>query len=161
ALNDASPARQEAQAAWEQEQLALNSAWTPLQPSHVSATGGVTLRTAGEADVVASGPNPEITVYTITAPLPGTGVTGLRLEALLDDSLPKGGPGRDPYGHFRITGIDVIAGTPTGAAPGSTVAVRSGKADGAAYGFDPVMLTAAHDAAYVRKGQAWAIDAVR
>ncbi len=161
ALNDASPARQEAQAAWEQEQLALDSAWTPLQPSHVSATGGVTLRTAGEADVVASGPNPEITVYTITAPLPATGVTALRLEALLDDSLPKGGPGRDPYGHFRITGIDVIAGMPTGDAPGSTVAVRSGKADGAAYGFDPVMLTAAHDAAYVRKGQAWAIDAVR
>ena len=31
------------------------------------------------------------------------GVTGLRLEALLDPSLPKQGPGRDPYGHFRVT----------------------------------------------------------
>ena len=29
----------------------------------------------------------------------------VRLEALPDDSLPKGGPGRDPYGHFRLTGM--------------------------------------------------------
>ncbi len=160
ALKDESPARQQAQAEWEQEQLALATRWTPLQPSHVSATNGVTLRTAEDATVVASGPNPEITVYTVTAPLPARGITGLRLEALLDESLPKGGPGRDPYGHFRITGIDVITGTPT-EKPGSTVAIRSGKADGAAYAFDAMALTSAADRTYTRKGQAWAIDAVR
>jgi hypothetical protein len=154
------PERQRAQAAWEAEMLGLEADWTTLQPTHASATNDVALRTAEDASVVASGPNPEITVYTVTAPLPASGVTALRLEALLDESLPKGGPGRDPYGHFRITGIDIVAG-PADDQNAPHLAARSGKADGAAYTFDAAMLTQGHGRAYVRKGQAWAIDAVR
>src|SRR5690606_36201853 len=51
ALEDSSPERQRAQTAWEQEQLALASAWTPLQPSHVSATGDVVLQAAEDGTV--------------------------------------------------------------------------------------------------------------
>lgn len=160
ALEADSPERQRAQTAWEQEQLALDEAWTTLLPSHASASGDVVLQAAPDGSVIASGPNPEVTVYTVTAPLQASGITGLRLEALLDESLPKGGPGRDPYGHFRITGVDLIVGEP-GDAAGSSFAVKSGKADGSAYAFDPMVLTQARGRAYVRKGQAWAIDAVR
>lgn len=161
ALGDDPPARQRAQTAWESEMLALDAAWTTLQPTHVSATGEVALRAEQDGSVVASGPNPEVTVYTITAPVPVAGITGIRLEALLDDSLPKSGPGRDPYGHFRLTGIDLRAGSTGAQAEAVTIPVRSGKADGAAYTFDAVMLTHSDQRGYVRKGQAWAIDAVR
>ena len=37
-------------------------------------------------------------------------VTAIRLEALPDPSLPKGGPGRDPYGNFQMNGFEVDAG---------------------------------------------------
>lgn len=161
ALKDDPPDRQRAQAAWEAEMLALDASWTPLKPAHLSATNDVTLRPSADGSIVASGPNPEITVYSVTAPLPAAGVTGLRLEALLDESLPKSGPGRDPYGHFRITGIDIVTGAGHDEAHLSNVTVKSGKADGAAYAFDPAMLTARDGRAYVRKGQAWAIDALR
>ena len=34
-------------------------------------------------------------------------MTAIRLEALPDPSLPKGGPGRDPYGNFVLNGIEI------------------------------------------------------
>ena len=34
-------------------------------------------------------------------------ITAIRLEALPDPSLPKGGPGRDPYGNFQLNGFEV------------------------------------------------------
>src|SRR6478736_5707682 len=37
-------------------------------------------------------------------------MTAIRVEALPDPSLPKGGPGRDPYGNFVLNGIEVVAG---------------------------------------------------
>ena len=42
-------------------------------------------------------------------------ITGIRLEALPDPSLPKGGPGRDYYGNFVLTGFTRRAAAPTGA----------------------------------------------
>jgi hypothetical protein len=36
-------------------------------------------------------------------------ITAIRLEALPDPSLPKGGPGRDPYGNFQINGVEIAA----------------------------------------------------
>ena len=44
---------------------------------------------------MASGANPGETVYTIEAVASLPSVTAIRLEALPDPSLPKGGPGRD------------------------------------------------------------------
>ncbi|MEP7271639.1 MAG: DUF1553 domain-containing protein, partial [Acidobacteriota bacterium] len=55
---------------------------------------------------LASGPNPETETYTLTARLATGVVTGIRIEALLDSRLPKGGPGRDPYGNFLVTGLE-------------------------------------------------------
>ena len=69
-----------------------------------------------DGSILASGPNAELTTYTATFETKGEGLTGLRLEALPDPSLPRGGPGRDAYGHFRVTGLAVsiapLAGGP-------------------------------------------------
>ena len=61
---------------------------------------------------------PGETIYTITAPATLPRITALRLEALPDPSLPKGGPGRDVYGNFQVNGIrESTAGPTTSFAP--------------------------------------------
>ena len=57
-----------------------------------------------------AGPAPADETYTVAAALPATAVTALRLEALPDPSLPQGGPGRDYYGNFALTGFTATLG---------------------------------------------------
>jgi hypothetical protein len=57
--------------------------------------------------VLASGLNPESDTYVITAAAPAGAITGVRLEALPDPSLPRGGPGRDYYGNFMIREMSI------------------------------------------------------
>ena len=51
--------------------------------------------------------NPETDTYTITASVPLRQITAIRLEALPDPSLPRGGPGRDYYGNLMIREVKV------------------------------------------------------
>ena len=48
-------------------------------------------------------------LYTIEAMTTLTGITGFRLEALFDTSLPLGGPGRANNGNFVLTEFTVDA----------------------------------------------------
>ena len=59
---------------------------------------------------MAAGANPGETIYTVEAIAKVPRVTAIRLEALPDPSLPKGGPGRDPYGNFQLNGFEIEAG---------------------------------------------------
>ena len=81
-------------------------AWTPLAPRDATATNGVALTPQPDGSVLASGPNAAADdLHRRRRRRPAAGITGLRLEALPDASLPRGGPGRDAYGHFRVTGL--------------------------------------------------------
>jgi mono/diheme cytochrome c family protein len=105
------PALERDQAVWEQAmRLEASSQWTVLTPTSLSATGGVDLTAAADGSVMAAGANPGETIYTVEAIAKLPRVTAIRLEALPDRSLPKGGPGRDPYGNFQLNGFDVDAG---------------------------------------------------
>ena len=149
------PALGQAQALWEQAmRREASSQWTVLTPTSLSATGGVDLTASPDASVIAAGANPGETIYTIEAAAALPRVTGIRLEALPDPSLPKGGPGRDPYGNFQLNGFDVDAGD-------STLAFNAIKADDSAGGasldtFFPRTLP--RDASAPR---GWRIDASR
>ena len=59
---------------------------------------------------------PDATTTRSSVTLPAGRITGLRLEALPDPSLPKGGPGRDHYGNFVLTGFAVDRLDESGAA---------------------------------------------
>jgi Trk K+ transport system NAD-binding subunit len=125
-----------------------------LTPAGLAADGGVILQAAADGSVLASGPNPGETIYTIEAVTSLPRITAVRLEALPDPSLPKGGPGRDPYGNFQMNGFDVDAG-------GGPLAIKSIRADEAAGGasvetFFPKVLP--RDAYFPR---GWRIDASR
>ena len=50
--------------------------------------------------------NPANDIYTITAPLPAGELTGLRIEALPDTTLPNQSLGRAHNGNFVLTGVE-------------------------------------------------------
>ena len=151
----------EAQAAWEEEQRASSSMWTPLVPSEATATGRVVLTPKPDGSVLASGPNAETTTYTVRARTTAAGMTALRLEVLPDASLPRGGPGRDAYGHFRLTGIHLEVAPAAKPGASTPVTITDVKVDDAAYAFDPKELAGSATTAYARKRGAWAVNAMR
>jgi hypothetical protein len=87
----------------------LTANWTVLSPLAAMSTGGATLTIQGDDSILASGANPDTDVYTVTASTSLTGITGFRLETLLDSSLPTDGPGRAANGNFVLTEFQVDA----------------------------------------------------
>jgi mono/diheme cytochrome c family protein len=176
-LTTATQALKIAQEQWESEIRAAEQAWTALAPETVSATNGVKLTRQPDGSILASGPNPALTSYTFTAVTPLRNITGIRLDALVDPSLPKTGPGRDAYGHFRITGLRVdvapaparissplpaAAISPTGspASNGQALHFKTMKVDDFAIPFKPDDLLV-EGATHTAKSGAWTITAIR
>jgi hypothetical protein len=161
-LKTVTPELRDAQERWEQSILAAQAEWKPLPPRTVTATNGVVLKMLPDNSVLASGPNPALTSYTFTADTTLEGITGIRLEAIPDPSLPRGGPGRDGYGHFRVTGVRVHA-VPLSDLRQSPVAIafETIKVDDSAQAFEPSDLLTEEAPAYDRKRGSWAVNAMR
>jgi hypothetical protein len=86
----------------------VTATWTVLDPLTFSSTTGETFTKQGDLSLLVSGGTNIQSTYTITALLPVTGVTGLRLETLEDVSLPFDGPGRQPdNGNFVLSEFTV------------------------------------------------------
>ena len=116
------------QVLWERSmRLESSTAWRVLRPKRAASTGEVVLTPARDGTVVATGASPAEAIYTVQAVSPLPRITAIRLEALPDPSLPKGGPGRDPYGNFQMNGFEVEAG-------GSALTFKAIRADDAAGG---------------------------
>jgi hypothetical protein len=87
--------------------------WTVLAPSSLASSSGETFHVLPDNSILVSGTLPSTDIFTITAPTTLTGITGIRLEALTDPSLPFNGPGRQPEnGNFVLSefsvGIDAV-----------------------------------------------------
>lgn len=84
--------------------------WTVLQPQIVVSASGQTLTVQPDSSILASGSLPSTDLVTVRVITPLQGITGFRLEALADGSLPFGGPGRYPSnGNFVLTELVVDA----------------------------------------------------
>jgi hypothetical protein len=106
------PQADQLQAAWERGIVESENDWTPLIPTRLQSSAGATLTAAADGSVLASGKTPDSDTYVVEARVPLNGnITGIRLEALPDPSLPMNGPGRDYYGNFSVQSIDVEAGS--------------------------------------------------
>jgi hypothetical protein len=161
-LKIVTPEIRDAQAQWEQSLRAAHSGWTPLAPLKASATNGVVLKVQPDQTVLASGANPALTSYTVTVETTLQNITGIRIETLPDPSLPKNGPGRDGYGHFRVTGIHAeIAPAAKTAQAGQPLKFSTVKVDDAATPFDAAELLGTKPPAYARRSGSWAINAMR
>ena len=87
--------------AWEgSDNLATN--WQPLSFNEMKASFGATLEQLGDASVFASGKNGRGN-YDLDADYAGNTITGIRIEALTDERLPKNGPGRADDGNFVVS----------------------------------------------------------
>jgi mono/diheme cytochrome c family protein len=157
-LKTTTPALEAEQQRWEETVRLADAVWTPLPVVDAAATNGVVLNRQPDGSVLASGENPSLTTYALTVELPATGITGFRLDALPDPSLPKGGPGRDAYGHFRITGIRIDSAADGNG--GAAIRLTAMKVDDSAGTFKAEELLGATPAAR-RGGIGWSINAMR
>ena len=91
--------------------------WTALNPDTIVSSNGATLTKLGDLSVLASGTSPYQDIYTISAATTLTDITGIRIEAMKDASLPFGGPGRQPLnGNFVLSEL-LVGITPEASNP--------------------------------------------
>ena len=95
---------------WRARELPHATKWTHLMPVKAEANLPI-LTIQKDASIFASGDTAKRDDYYITLPGEPYPITSLRLEALPDERLPKGGPGSTYYegtlGDFYLTEIDV------------------------------------------------------
>ncbi|HZB26534.1 MAG TPA: PSD1 and planctomycete cytochrome C domain-containing protein [Vicinamibacterales bacterium] len=105
-LETQTPALDRAQRLWEASARGEAAArWRVVTPEVLDG-GEVTLTGRPDGSVVAGGPSPGYAVHTVEGTTLLPRITAIRLEALPDPSLPKGGPGRDTYGNFQLNGFE-------------------------------------------------------
>jgi hypothetical protein len=116
--------------------------WTVLSGATITSTGDETFTVLGDNSILVSGNNPATTVYSVSFSGSFSGITGIRLEALSDGSLPYGGPGRQANGNLTLTEITLYATAPTDAsAPTATVTSVSPDANTSGWNNTDVMVT--------------------
>ena len=115
-LDTPTPELAAAQRAWEARtlpDLALwDKAWRSLIPVTAASSGGTSLEVLPDGSVLAPEPAEGPETYEVVFTPSAATLTGLRIEALHDESLPKGGPGLGASGSFSVTGVEVEAWTP-------------------------------------------------
>lgn len=125
-----SPEFAKAQAQWEQS-MASATAWTTLRPESAATSNRVplTLQNDGSLLVTGRGDNlvPSTDIYTVVAKTDLRGITAVRLEALIDPSLPNQGPGRSSIGNFVLNKFLVVAAP--AAEPGKGQPVQLARAE--------------------------------
>lgn len=103
-----------AQETW-QTQLATSAAaqWITAEPVAATSTGGSTLQKQEDGSILATGKNPDKDTYELILPAAESPITAIRLEALLDKSLNKLGPGRADNGNFVLSELEVAILSPS------------------------------------------------
>ena len=143
-LNTPTPQLAAAQLEWEEKVKGTNSiSWTPLVPNVVISKNDATLRVGKGGIITATGENPAVDTYTVTARTKVKGITAIRLEAMTDKPLVRKGPGRSHNGNFVLSGFTAALGaTPAPFTPQWRGAESPGPAP------SPILLqnaTASHD----------------
>lgn len=121
---------------WEGRQNRLPE-WQTLDPIELTAANGTKLTRQDDLSILAEGPVGQGT-YTIKAATNLTGITGIRLEALPDDRLPKKGPGRAADGNFVLTEFEVAAAPKSDAAQSRPIVLDLAQADYSQGSYDVV-----------------------
>jgi hypothetical protein len=103
--------------------------WVVPELLAVKAAQGSALKPLADHSVLAVGPRPEKDTYTIMLGSDLVGVTGLRLEVLSDETLPKAGPGRADNGNLHLSEIRVTARARGSSGPGTPIKLEAAVAD--------------------------------
>jgi hypothetical protein len=120
------------QAAWEKI-AGQPVVWKELEFSEMSSAVGATFKKLDDKSILVTG-KLEKDVYTITAKTDLQGITGFKLEALADASLPASGPGRAQNGNFVLSELKVSL-APAGGGTAAPVELAGASADFSQEGF--------------------------
>ncbi len=91
-------------------EFTAEATWTVLELTDLKSQAGAKFTRQDDGSYLATGTNGNHDTYTATATTKLRRLTGLRLEALADPSMPQKGPGRAPNGNFGLSRITVRAG---------------------------------------------------
>jgi hypothetical protein len=140
-------------AAWEKADNRLEQVpWIILEPASTKGEEGTTFTKQEDGSVLVVGKNSILESYGITAQTKLTGITAIRVEALRDPALPKGGPGRAPNGNFALSDFRVTTTAKMPDAKAVPVKLRNPRATFEQKGF------AVKNAIDEDEKSAWAID---
>ncbi|MDZ4684871.1 MAG: PSD1 and planctomycete cytochrome C domain-containing protein [Planctomycetaceae bacterium] len=89
-------------------ELDTDAGWETLSPTEVRVEGDSQLLRQEDGSYKVDGKVAAKETYVATIDTELRNVTGLRLEALADDSLPSKGPGSAPNGNFVLTEFKVL-----------------------------------------------------
>lgn len=81
--------------------------WRPLTTTSISGRYKSAFKSLEDGSVLVEGENIRSDIYTVTATVES--LSGVRLEVLPDESLPKKGPGRAENGNFVLTNVQILA----------------------------------------------------
>jgi hypothetical protein len=135
ALSDYEKQVPEKQAAWEAS-LGKPVIWQALDPTELKSTAGATFTKQDDKTIVVSGALAK-DVYTISAPLMLKEITGLRLEAISDASLPAKGPGRAQNGNFVVSELKLSIAAKSDPSQPKMLALENASADFSQDNFPP------------------------
>ncbi len=159
-LKTPTPELDSAQAVWEREMIHEEKNWTPLDPAEIKSLNGAILTKQNDKSVLVSGANPELETYQISTTTDLKNITAIRLEAMTDPGLPKNGPGRDPYGNFLMTGIEVEAKPAKSSAKSQIISFKSAFVDNQTSKIEPKkFFTKEGDTLPVDKPSGWMVNA--
>ena len=92
-------------AAWEEGLPKV--AWKVAEVLQARSQGGATLTSQEDGSILVSGTAPDKDIYTVVLWTDLPRITGLRIEALPDESLPARGPGRSENGNIVLSELRV------------------------------------------------------
>ena len=115
--------------------------WEVAEPRDLSTTTGTHLGIEPDSSILATGPTANGKyVVVLETRLPQ--ITGLQIEVLADERLPKNGPGRASDGNFVLSELRVTAAPLDDPLATQSVGLRNARAD---YSQDSYHITAAID----------------
>ncbi|MGB7345605.1 MAG: DUF1549 domain-containing protein [Pirellulaceae bacterium] len=109
--------------------------WVPLRPTVATSTNKAVLKSLPDRSILVSG-NKDKAVYNLQFRTGLKNITGFRIEALTDASLPNNGPGLPGNGNFVVTELEIKVAPESDAKKLTAVKIASAKADYLQDGFD-------------------------
>ncbi len=97
-------------AAWEESVRGGAGDWRPLDDVEVIGTSGVKFERMLDGSFIPRGDNPTTVAYYLRGKTGLKGITGVRLELLTDQTLPRRGPGRATPGTAWLSEFEIEAG---------------------------------------------------
>ena len=95
-------------AAWEKGIRDSAATWVVLEPSSMKAAKGSKLEKLADGSIFSTGKKVQTDTYSLVAMSHLASLAALRIEVIPDESLPKGGPGRQPgSGNFVLNELKV------------------------------------------------------